>query len=261
MAVTESVWWSEWWGWMVLWLVAAAGLLALVGGAVTGLVRRVRRERRERAVPLPSLSPIYLDSEAVMDHYKFGNHTEALTKAVEERRSLTAGIMASLPFASWLSANRGRTKEVFVSYVQESEPISVVGLLLSVFRREDALVDVQLLPDAVHVTPNAALTAQLDRGDGTVDDLVTLTEIHDFVMVGGRFKAESVSGRTLVMRAAYSDGERTAHLRVKMRREGVLAPGKKLPEGQFRAICLGKVTSWDPQTQETLLERPIAVFH
>jgi hypothetical protein len=252
------MWWSEWWGWMVLWLVAAAGLLTLVGGAVARFLRRVRRVR---GVPLPSLSPIYLDSEAVMAHYKFGNHTEALTKAVEERRSLTAGIMASLPFASWLSANRESTKEVFVSYVKESEPISVVGLLLSVFRREDALVDVQLLSDGAHVTPNAALTAQLAHGDETGDDLLTLTEIHDFVMVRARFKAESVSEETLVMRAAYGDGERTAHLRVKLRREGVLAPGRDLPEGQFRAICLGKVTSWDPQTRETLLERPIAVFH
>ncbi|MEV6962107.1 hypothetical protein AB0M97_23550 [Streptomyces sp. NPDC051207] len=261
MAVTESVWWSEWWDWMVLWLVAAAGVLTLLGGALARFLRRVRRVRRERSVPLPALSPIYLDSEAVMDHYKFGNHTEALTKAVEERRSLTAGIIASLPFISWLSASRESTKEVFVSYVKESEPISVVGLLLSVFRREDALVDVQLLSDGVHVTPNAALTAQLAHGDETGDDFVTLTEIHDFVMVRGRFKAESVSHETLVMRAAYGDGERTAHLRVKLRREGVLAPGRDLPEGQFRAICLGKVTSWDPRTRETLLERPIAVFH
>ncbi|MET9483041.1 hypothetical protein [Streptomyces sp. NPDC006638] len=256
MAVTEAQWWGAWWGWMAWWLAAVAGLVTLAALAVRRLSAR-RRRRLGRA----SYSPLYLDDEAVEDHYKFGNHTAALEKAVEERRSRSVGLWASLPVVSWFTAKRDSSQEVFVSYIQESEPISVVGMLLSVFEREDAIVHVRLRSGTF--TPNRALVRELARrepDEGHADG-VPLSEISEFVMVEAKF--ESLPGgddKTRIMRAAYRDGERTAHLRVVLRADRLRSADKQLPSGQFQARCLGKVTSWNPATGETVLEHPIAVF-
>ncbi|MFF9025411.1 hypothetical protein [Streptomyces eurythermus] len=67
-------------------------------------------------------------------------------------------------------------------------------------------------------------------------------------------------GETLLMRAPYADGGPTAHLRVVLRGDGLLTPDKELPEGQLQAHCLGKVTSWDPDAREVVLQYPVAVF-
>ncbi|WP_161310211.1 hypothetical protein [Streptomyces sp. SID3212] len=240
---------------MAWWLAAAVGLVTLAVLAVRRLSAR-RRRRLGRA----SYSPLYLDDEAVEDHYKFGNHTAALEKAVEERRSRSVGLWASLPVVSWFTAKRDSSQEVFVSYIQESEPISVVGMLLSVFEREDAIVHVRLRSGTV--TPNRALVRELarrERDEGHADG-VTLSEIGEFVMVEAKFESLPGDDKAQIMKAVYRDGERTAHLRVVLRADRLRSADKQLPSGQFQARCLGKITSWNPATGETVLEHPIAVF-
>jgi hypothetical protein len=259
VAVTDGAWWSEWWGWMIWWLVAAAGLATLV---VYGVGRLAARQDQP---PGRKYSPLYLDDKAVIDTYRFGNHTAALERAVEERRSRTTGLLASLPVVSWFTAKRDSSQEVFVSYIQKGEPISVAGMLLSVFEREDAIVHVRLRSGTV--TPNRALARELalrdqyeDPTDDGLDDGLPLSEIGEFVMVEARFEAIMEDDETRIMRAEYTDGERTAHLRVVLRPDGLRRADKRLPPGQFQAHCLGKVTSWNPATRETVLEHPIAVF-
>lgn len=116
------------------------------------------------------------------------------------------------------------------------------------------LVRVRLRRDSGTVTPNRALLA-----DAAADEVV-LSEIGEFVMITGRFEAQGSRGETLVMRAPYGDGEEAAHLRVVLRVEGLRTPDRLLPEGEFQAHCLGKVTSWRSGTREVVLQYPVAVF-
>ncbi|MFJ9814156.1 hypothetical protein ACIRU3_02595 [Streptomyces sp. NPDC101151] len=256
MAVLDGTWWSVWWGAMAWWLAAFAGLVVLGVFAVLRL-HRLRRHPVGRGLP------VYLDNAAVMDLYKMGNHTAALRKEVEERRSRTIGCLAVIPLVSLLFRVKGGSEEgTFVKYVQKSEPIMVIGLLLSVLESQDALVEVRLRTRGGTVTPNRALVRELARRQADEDpaDGVVLSEIGEFVMVTGRFEAQGGGGETLVMRAPYREGEAFAHLRVVLRREGLRRANKELPGGQFQAHCLGKVTSWDPRSREAVLEQPIAVF-
>jgi hypothetical protein len=242
---------------MVWWLAGFACLVVLAGYAV----RRVPRRRAGGADP--NYLPLYLDKDAVMNLYEMGNYKAAMRREVEERRSRSAGFLAVIPFMPLLSKVFGRTThEVISKYVEESKPMSVIGLLLSVLRSKDGLVEVELRRRPGTVAPNRALLTDLDRrgaDEGPAGE-VLLSEIGEFVMVTARFEAQGGSGETLVMRAPYGDGELSAHLRVVLRREELQRADKELPTGQFRALCLGKVTSWDAQDRDVVLEHPIAVF-
>ncbi|MEV6803610.1 hypothetical protein [Streptomyces sp. NPDC051132] len=258
MAVLDGTWWSAWWGPMAWWLAALAGLLVLGGLALRRGIARLGKTAAD-----PSYLPLYLDNDAVMRLFKMGNYKAALRKEVEERRIRSAGCLAVIPLVSLLfKVTGGSTTEVVAKYVEKSEPISVIGLLLSVLRRGDALVEVRLRPDSGTVLPNRALLRELARSEGGSGAAATvpLTEIGEFVMVTGRFEAGGGRGGSLVMRAPYAGGGPAAHLRVVLRGDGLLTPDRQLPEGQFQAHCLGKVTSWDPGAREVVLQYPVAVF-
>ncbi|MGV9756395.1 hypothetical protein ACWDUC_11335 [Streptomyces tricolor] len=84
-----------------------------------------------------------------------GNHKAALRKEVEERRIRDAGCLAVVPLVTLLfKTTGGSSTEVAAKYVEKSEPISVTGLLLSVLRRDDGLVEVRLRQGSGSVTPN-----------------------------------------------------------------------------------------------------------
>jgi hypothetical protein len=242
---------------MAWWLAAFAGLLVLAAYAV----RRVLR-RRETGTD-PNYLPLYLDNDAVMNIYEMGNYKAAMRREVEERRIRNAGCLAVIPFVSLMFKVVGRTStELVARYVEESRPMSVIGLLLSLLRSKDGLVEVGLLQSPGTVTPNPVLVTALNRrgtGGGRSGE-VALSEIGEFVMVTARFKAQGGDAETLVMRAPYGDGELPAHLSVVLRRERLLRVRKELPTGHFTAHCLGKVTSWDADTRDVILEHPIAVF-
>lgn len=242
---------------MAWWLAGFAGLVVLAGYAV----RRVLKKRGSG--PSPNYLPLYLDNDAVMNLYEMGNYRAAMRREVEERRIRSAGGLAVIPFVSLLFKVFGSTStEVISKYVEESKPMSVIGLLLSVLRSKDGLVEIRLRRHTGTVTPNRALVTELDRreADEGPSGEVVLSEVGEFVMVTARFEAQGGSGETLVMRAPYGDGELSACLRVVLRREGLQRANKELPTGQFQAHCLGKVTSWDAQDHDVVLEHPIAVF-
>ncbi|MGW7818651.1 hypothetical protein ACWGLF_11040 [Streptomyces puniciscabiei] len=253
MAVLDGTWWSAWWGAMTWWLVAFAGLVVLAVLVVRRAVKRIGRTVEE-----PHYLPLYLDNDAVMDVFSMRNHRSALRKEVEERNVRNTGCLAAIPVLSLMFQLTGdRTTEIVAKYVDESKPIQVIGLLLSVLERGDGLAKVRLREKSREkstVTPNRALL-----GAGVTDDVV-LSEIGEFVMITGRFEAQDPQGETLVMRAPYGDGEQSAHLRVVLRPAGLRPPGRQLPEGQFQAHCLGKVTTWRPDTREVVLQYPVAVF-
>ncbi|MQY35521.1 hypothetical protein SRB17_34990 [Streptomyces sp. RB17] len=250
MAVLDGTWWSAWWGAMTWWLVGFAGLLVLAVLVVRQALGRIRKVPED-----PNYLPLYLDTDAVMGLFKMGNYRSALRREVEERRVRNTGCLAVIPLVSLLFQLSGdRTTEVVATYVEQAEPISVLGLLLSVLQRKDALAQVRLRPGSATVTPNRALL-----GTGVAGE-VALSEIGEFVMINGRFEAQGAHGETLVMRAPYGDGAQSAHLRVVLRVDGLRTADRQLPEGQFQAHCLGKVTTWRPDTREVVLQYPVAVF-
>ncbi|MEU9479185.1 hypothetical protein [Streptomyces sp. NPDC048191] len=250
MAVLDGTWWSAWWGAMTWWLAAFAGLLVLGAVFVRRALVRIRKAPED-----PHYLPLYLDNDAVMDVFEMGNHRSALRKEVEERNVRNTGCLAAIPVLSLMFRLTGdRTTEIVAKYVEDSQPIQVIGLLLSVLQRGDGLAQVRLRQDSATVRPNRALI-----GAGVTHDVV-LSEVGEFVMITGRFEAQDAQGETLVMRAPYGDGEQSAHLRVVLRPAGLRPPGRQLPEGQFQAHCLGKVTTWRPDTREVVLQYPVAVF-
>ncbi|MFF9622361.1 hypothetical protein [Streptomyces griseosporeus] len=251
MAVTEGAWWSAHWGGMVWWLLAVTGLLTLAGLTVW---RLAGRPASDAGLKVEGLSTLYLDSEAVIDQYKLGSQRAALKQEVEERRSRTFGWLAQLPFLSWTAASGQRGQDVFVKYVEEKEPISVIGMLMSAFKRADALVEVRL--DDGTLVP----TQQLERRLAGRAPQVTLTGLGGFVMLDGFFKAERLDDEHLVMRAAYGGPATPAQVKVVLRRDSLRRRDKRLPQGLFHAQCLGKVSSWDPDSREAIVEHPLAVF-
>ncbi|KUN08735.1 hypothetical protein AQI95_06905 [Streptomyces yokosukanensis] len=243
---------------MVWWLAAFAGLLVLGALALRRVLGRLGKPPED-----PNYQPLYLDNDAVMSLFKMGNYKSATRREVEERRMRNAGCLAAIPLLSLLfKVTGGSSTEIVAKYVESSEPISVIGLLLSVLRRKDALVEVELGRNSGTVAPNHVLSRKLARSapPAGAGQEVVLTEIGEFVMVTGRFEAAGERGETLVMRAPYGDGDSSAHLRVVLRGDGLRRPDRRLPGGQFPAHCLGKVTSWDPEARESVLEYPIAVF-
>ncbi|MEV6053075.1 hypothetical protein [Streptomyces sp. NPDC052107] len=250
MAVLDGTWWSAWWGAMTWWLAAFAGLLVLTVLFVRRALVRMRKTPEDS-----HYLPLYLDNDAVMDVFKMGNRRSALRKEVEERNVRNTGCLAAIPVLSLMFQLTGdRTTEIVAKYVEDSQPIQVIGLLLSVLERGDGLAQVRLRQTKATVRPNSALL-----GAGVTSEVV-LSEIGEFVMITGRFEAQETQGDTLVMRALYGDGEQSAHLRVVLRPAGLRPPGRQLPEGQFQAHCLGKVTTWRPDTREVVLQYPVAVF-
>ncbi|MFE9681403.1 hypothetical protein ACFYXC_03235 [Streptomyces sp. NPDC002701] len=251
MAVVDAQWWGVWWPWMTVWLVTAAGLVTL--GAV--LVRHVR-ERRRRAVGLRSAYSVcfYLDEKSVMDLYRLGNYSAALEQAVEHRTNVATSVGLWGRLLPWtVKANRDVSQERFSSYVQKSEPISVIGMLMDAFERADVIVHADLRSG--DVVPNRALADALGPDGGRSG--VALSDIEEFVSVRGRFVVESETGEEVVLRAPYGDPARVAHVRVTCAAGGLR--NDRLGAGSFQARCLGKMTGWREDTREVTLE-PIAIF-
>ncbi|WP_151484255.1 hypothetical protein [Streptomyces albicerus] len=251
MAVVDAQWWGLWWPWMTVWLVTAAGLVTL--GVV---LARHLRERRRRTVGQRSAYNVcfYLDEKAVMDLYRLGNYSAALEQAVEHRTNVNTSVGLWGRLLPWtVKANRDVSQEKFSSYVQKSEPISVIGMLMEAFERADVIVHADLRSG--NVTPNRALADAL--GPEADQGGVALSDIEEFVSVRGRFLVESETTEEIVLRAPYGDSEQPAYVRVTCAAGGLR--NEKIYDGTFQARCLGKMTGWRANSREVTLEA-IAIF-
>ncbi|WP_221351636.1 hypothetical protein [Streptomyces beigongshangae] len=251
MGVVDAQWWGVWWPWMTVWLVTAAGFVTL--GAV--LARHVRARGRRTGGQRSAYSVcFYLDEKAVMDLYRMGNYSVALEQAVEHRTNVNTSVGLWGRLLRWgVRANRDVTQEKFSSYVQKSEPISVIGVLMEAFEQADVIVHADLRSG--DVVPNRALADAL--GPGAAQGGVALSDIEEFVSVRGRFLVETETTREIVLRAPYGDPERPAHVRVTCAADGLR--NERINSGTFQARCLGKMTGWREDTREVTLEA-IAVF-
>ncbi|MFE2756707.1 hypothetical protein ACFXGA_32400 [Actinosynnema sp. NPDC059335] len=250
MAVDRALWWSVWWPWAVVWIVTALALVVAAGVAVWAW-----RSRRRYAPPreAPGLT-IYLHEKSVMDLYQVGRYGDAMTKEVVDRVGVTKdGKIALKGLDLGLEGARTSGREVVKTYIEQYEPIAVVGLLLDALESASAVVHVDLRD--LTVLRNAALEQHLREGDA-----VRLRRIDSYVSVKGVFRVASDRDGTTVFLAPFGDPddpEEGPQVRVECHHTGLR--DDVVPEGGFQARCLGKVQAWKADAQQLVI-RPIAMF-
>lgn len=252
MGAIDSEWWGVWgWPWAVVWLLTAVGWACLLGYGVTAGVRWLRSRQAGDRGRVRGMC-FYLHEKRVMDLFQSGGFAEALKQEVADRTNVTAGTGDRIP------AKGGITKERVTTYVRQNTPITVIRLLMDTMRKEDVVVDADLLTHAL--VPNRALGARLrERGS----DHVALSDImSEFVWVTARFTARRRGDHDIVLRAGYGNPDRPAHVRITCTVRDVREEfqDEEYSDGvEFQARCLGKVRSWNRQARELTLD-PVAIF-
>lgn len=255
MGVIDSQWWSLWWPWLAVWAVTAVCVAVLLRYA---LVRPGRRRRPRGGRTVLGMC-FYLHKQRVMDIYEAGRFTESLDQEVADRINVTSnfGLWGRLLF--WQGkADRGVTKERVTTYLRESTPMNVIGVLMDTMRREDVVVHADLTTGRLVLNRSLADTLRDGPHDGHVPLSAVMTE---WVSVTGRFTARRTDSGDVELRARYGTGEPAAHVKITCAEaEG---RGEFRDEayytGEFQARCLGKVRTWDRHTGELTLD-PVAIF-
>ncbi|WP_440899581.1 hypothetical protein [Actinosynnema sp.] len=251
MAVDRALWWSVWWPWAVVWVVTALALLVALGAVVAAW------RGRARYAPAPGVPgvPIYLDEKAVMDLYQVGGYGDAMTKEVVDRVGTTRdGKIALKGVDVGVEGARQSGREVVKTYIENSEPIAVVGVLLGALESAHGVVHVDLRDRTVR--GDVALERALGDGARTA----RLRRIDAYVSVRGEFRETGRHDGTRVFQAPYGDPDDPAEgpqVVVECQSAG-LRPDV-VPEGVFSARCLGRVQAWKAGSGEMVI-RPIAVF-
>ncbi|MDI1461565.1 hypothetical protein QEZ54_11330 [Catellatospora sp. KI3] len=241
----DSLWWSVWWPWLLVWAGTALALL----GALAVLVTQVLGRRRGTGQP-PYLS-FYLHDKSVMDlyQYKYQGALEQEVQAKVGRRS-RVGADSDVPMVKF-GASTERNREEFRRYLEVAAPITVIGIIMDVLA--DDLVQVDL--DRLVVTPSRKVPMSRGR--------VKLSQLGggSYVLVRGVFRPDPALGsdRHTTLLADYGDGSATGavpRIRLRCVNSGLR---DEVPEEQFWARCLGTVQGWDAATGHLVLN-PIAIF-
>ncbi|MBP2334665.1 hypothetical protein [Saccharothrix coeruleofusca] len=252
MAVDRGLWWSVWWPWAAVWLTTA---LALVVAAVVLVLAWRARHRYAPRAEVPGLT-LYLDEKAVMDLYQVGGYGDAMAKEVVDRVGVTKdGKIALKGLDMGLEGARASGREVVKTYIENYEPIAVVGLLLDALESGDGVVHVDLRDRTVRGTP--ALVRALGEESART---ARLRRIDTYVSVRGVFRVAEEGSGTTVLLAPFGDPddpEEGPQVRVECQSAGLR--DDVVPDGVFNARCLGKVQSWKARDGELVI-RPIAVF-
>jgi hypothetical protein len=201
----------------------------------------------------------YLHKQRVMDIYEAGRFTESLAAEVAHRMNVThnLGLVGKLFF--WTGrADRAVTDERVTTYLRESTPMNVIGVLMDTMRKEDVIVDADLTTGRLVLNRSLAATLRDGPDDGRVPLSAVMTE---WVSVTARFTARRIDNGDVELRARYGTGLPIAHLKITCAEsEG---RGEFRDEayytGEFQARCLGKVRTWDRESGELTLD-PVAIF-
>lgn len=254
-AVFDPSWWDAWWPWLLVWGITAVSLTAAVAIAVT----HWRRHPAPTTTHPPGIS-FYLNDESVMDLYRQhgGKYKAALRHEVQERSSSTSeGEVSAELVPVRASAKRGVNNEIFRSYVENAEPITVIGIIIDVLEQAGDIVHVDLRKQVV--TANHALAKALDTEDGKQPTVVRLRGLETFVSIRGQFHATNRTPAVTTFEAPYGEPTDPAdgpQVHLTCPTSG-LRPS--VPTGTFSARCLGRVETWDPETRR-LIVHPIAIF-
>lgn len=255
-AVFDASWWGVWWPWLLVWGITA-GLLVV---AVVIAVRHWRSDRARASTRLHDIS-FYLDDEFVMDLYRQygGKYRAALRQEVQERITNNREFDGTVALAQLKARGKqGVNREVFRSYIEEDEPITVIGIVIDVLDRADDIVDVDLIKE--EVTANRALDKALGTDDKRLTGVV-LRGLKTFVSIFGEFRVtDGGTSAVTTFEAPYGDSAGPTdgpHVHLTCTTSGLRRTD--VPTGTFPARCLGRVESWDPDTRR-LNVLPIAIF-
>ncbi|MET9442835.1 hypothetical protein [Streptomyces sp. NPDC006610] len=257
MGVIDSQWWGLWWPWLLVWALTAVCCAVLLRYALLrlGWLRRPRRRSGRTVLGMC----FYLHKQRVMDIYEAGRFSEALAEEVADRMNVTTNLGFVGKLFSWTGkADRGVTKERVTTYLRESTPMNVIGVLMDTMRKEDMVVDADLITGRLVL--NRALSD--DPPAGSEDGRIPLSAVTtEWVSVTGRFTASRTENGDVLLRARYGTGEPAAHV-VVICHEAEGRGEFRNPDyyqGEFQARCLGMVRTWIPERRELTLD-PLAIF-
>jgi len=259
VAVFDVSWWGVWWPWLLVWGITVVSLVATVAIAVV----HWRRDRAPTATRSPG-SCFYLDDESVMDLYRQhgGKYKAALRQEVQERISSNREVELSVDLAPVQGGGkRGVNREVFRSYIENAEPITVIGIVIDVLDRAGDIVDVDLLKQ--EITTNHASYKALGTNDDKRPTTVRLRDLRKpptVVSISGDFRALAGSTSEVTkFEVPYGDPTNPTdgpQVHLTCTTSGLR---RTVPSDTFPAHCLGRVESWVPSTGR-LIVRPIAIF-
>ena len=148
---------------------------------------------------------------------------------------------------------RTSEREVVKTYIENSEPIAVIGVLLGALESASGVVHVDLRDRTL--LRNTALEQHLGASGA-----VRLRRVDSYVSVKGVFRVHSRGDGTTVFLAPFSDPddpEAGPQVRVECLDSGLR--DDVVPDGGFHARCLGKVQAWKADAGQLVI-RPIAMF-
>lgn len=255
MAVFDPLWRSVWWPWLLVWCITLVSLVT----AIAIVVMHWRRHRRPNTARHHGIS-FYLDEESVMDLYlQYGGKYKApLRQEVKEHISDNREVELNADLAPLQArAKAGVNRDIFRSYIENAEPITVIGIIIDVLEQSDDIVYVDLRKQ--EVTFNRALDKVLNADDDERPTTVRLRGLDTFVSIRGRFHAIETTEAVKTFEAPFGDptGGPQARLTCICMTSGMR--GSAVPTGSFPARCLGRVEDWDSDTGK-LKVHPIAIF-
>jgi hypothetical protein len=210
---------------------------------------------RSRGGPsnVPGLT-FYLDEKSVMDIYVSGGYGDAMEREVEIREDRSKGgkFVLKLPWGE-SGGNRTTGHEEVTRYIKTASSIAVIRVVLDALESQNGVVHVDLRDRTV--LRNKALQHAVDSSDQ-----LKLRRVDSYISVRGLFRMVDRTDSTIVLRAPYGDPDDPAdgpQLRLECHHEGLRMDA--VPDGVFKARCLGTVQSWKAGTAELVIH-PIAIF-
>jgi len=255
VAVFDTDWWGVWWPWLLVWTATVVLLVAAV------VIVIMHRRRDVGAAPRRHDMSFYLDENSVMDLYRQygGKYKAALRHEVQERISSSREAELTADLAPLRAGGkRGVNSEVFRTYIEKAEPITVVTIIVDVLEHAGDIVHVNL--PKREVTAGHALDKALDADLERPVAGVRLRDLEAFVSIQGRFRATHRNAVTTTFDAPYGDpDDPTDGPQVRLVCGAGGLRGAEVPAGPFRARCLGRVEDWNPDSSR-LIVHPIAIF-
>jgi hypothetical protein len=255
MAIFDPLWRSVWWPWLLVWAITLVSLIAAIAIALT----HWRRHRRTATIRHHDIS-FYLDEKSVMDLYlQYGGKYKApLRQEVKEHITNNREIELNADLAPLQArAKAGVNRDIVRSYIENAEPITVIGIIIDVLEQADDIAHVDLRKQ--EVTFNNALNKSRNSDGDEAFTTVHLRSLDTFVSIRGKFHAAETTDSITTFEAPFSDltDASQPHVSCTCMTSGMR--GAPVPRGSFQARCLGRVEDWDANTGK-LKVHPIALF-
>lgn len=252
-AVTSMPWWQVWWPWMLVW-----GVTLLT--TVTAVVLLVRRLTTREPVKPPRVA-FYLGTTAIMDMYQLLRYKPALQSEVQEeiKRSSNSTLKKAFPGVLDVGGGVQVDRNVFKTYIENDEPITVISILMDVLNTIGDISQIDLPTRTI--IPGKLVAAEVTSSRRTAapkPGSLRLSELDCSVLLQGEYRqAPGATENMVTFHAPYGTADSPVRVRIDCEKSDLRR--QHLPDGPFKARCLGRVERWDGRQGE-LVVAPIAIF-